>query len=86
MVKVKTIKAFYDLHMHVDHRPGDVFEVSEERFERLDVLLPGYIEREVDEDYSSMTLQQLTEIAKERGVLPKRRVSKAALVELLSKE
>jgi hypothetical protein len=33
-----------------------------------------------------MTVQQLTALAKERGVMPRGRVSKAALIEILSKE
>lgn len=84
MVKLKVLKNFYDLHNHVDRRPGDVFEATEERAERLQVLLPGYFD--VERDYSSMSVQELSVIAKERGVLPKGRVSKAALIEILSKE
>lgn len=84
MVKLKVLKNFYDLHSHVDRRPGDVFDATEERAERLQMLLPGYFE--VMRDYADMTAQELTAIAKERGVMPKGRVSKAALVDILSKE
>lgn len=86
MVKVKTIKTFYDLHLHADRKPGDVFKMDEERFERFQSMLPGYIEVVEDVDYTNMTLQELTALAKERGVMPKGRASKTALIEILSKE
>lgn len=37
-------------------------------------------------DYSKMTTQQLAVLAKERGVMPRGRVSKATLVKILSEE
>lgn len=86
MVIVTVLKPFYDLHLHVDHRPGDTFEATEERAKHIDSVLPGYIKYEAKTDYESMTLQQLTAIAKERGVMPKGRVAKATLIEILSKE
>ena len=86
MVKVKTIRTFYDLHLHADRKPGDVFEMDEERFERFQSMLPGYIEAIEETDYTKMTLQELTALAKERGVMPRGRASKAALIEILSKE
>ena len=84
MVNITVLKPFYDLKAHCDRKPGDVFEATKERAERLQVLLPGYFD--VERDYSSMSVQELSVIAKERGVLPKGRVSKAALIEILSKE
>ena len=86
MVKVKTVQPFYDLHAHADRRPGDVLEMTEERFERFQSMLPGYVEVVEEADYTKMTTQQLAALAKERGVLPKGRVSKAALIEILSEE
>lgn len=84
MVKIIVLKPFYDLHIHKDRIPGDEFEISEERFANLQQMLPGYIE--AVESYEKMTVQELTALAKERGVLPKGRVSKAQLIEILSKE
>lgn len=86
MVRLKTIKAFYDLHEHVDHRPGDVFEATEERADHIMAALPGYVEVVKEVDYTKMTLQELTALAKERGVMPKGRASKAALIAALTEE
>lgn len=86
MVTVTVLKPFYDLHLHADHRPGDTFEATEERAKHIDSVLPGYISYEAKEDYENMTLQQLSALAKERGVMPKGRATKAALIEILSKE
>lgn len=84
MVRVKVLKTFYDLHIHKDRIPGDEFEISEERFANLQQMLPGYLE--AVEGYEKMSLQELTALAKERGVMPKGRASKAQLIEILSKE
>ena len=86
MVNITVLKPFYDLKAHRDRKPGDVFEMTEERLARIQSMLPGYVEAVEETDYTKMTAQQLTALAKERGVLPKGRVSKAALIEILSKE
>ena len=88
MVNITVLKPFYDLKAHKDRMPGDIFEVTEERARHIDAALPGYVAIEEPEqmDYTKMTAQQLAALAKERGVLPRGRVSKAALIEILSKE
>lgn len=86
MVKVKTLRTFYDLHHHADRKPGEVFEAPEERVARIQQMLPGYIEVVEEVDYTKMSVQELIALAKERGVMPKGRTSKATLIEILSKE
>lgn len=88
MVTVRVLRSFYDLKAHKNRMPGDTFEATEERAKHIDAALPGYVAIEEPEqvDYASMTMQQLTAIAKERGVMPKGRVSKATLVKILSEE
>lgn len=90
MVTVRVLRSFYDLKAHINRMPGDTFETNKERAKHLEMVLPGYVVIEEPEpeqvDYESMTVQQLTALAKERGVMPRGRVSKAALIEILSKE
>ena len=88
MVNITVLKSFYDLKAHKNRMPGDTFEATEERAKRIDAALPGYVAIEEPEavDYEGMTVQQLTALAKERGVMPRGRVSKATLVNILSKE
>ena len=90
MVTVRVLRSFYDLKAHTNRMPGDTFETTKERAEHLERVLPGYVVIEEPEpepiDYESMTVQQLTALAKERGVMPRGRVSKATLVKILSEE
>lgn len=88
MATVRVLRSFYDLKAHADRMPGDTFEATDERAAQIKAALPDYVSVENPEpvDYASMTAQQLTAIAKERGVMPKGRVSKAALVKILSEE
>ena len=88
MVNITVLKPFYDLKAHKNRMPGDTFEATEERAAQIAAALPGYVSIKEPEpvDYASMTAQQLTALAKERGVLPKGRVSKATLVKILSEE
>lgn len=88
MVNITVLKAFYDLKAHKNRMPGDTFDATEERAKHIDAALPGYVAIEEPEavDYEGMTVQQLTALAKERGVMPRGRVSKATLVKILSKE
>lgn len=86
MVNITVLKPFYDLKAHTNRMPGDTFEATKERAEHIAKALPGYITFEELVDYEGMTVQQLTALAKERGVMPRGRVSKAALIEILSKE
>lgn len=86
MVSVKTLKSFYDLQEHIDRKVGDVFDVTEERLARLEALLPGYIEKVVEEDLTKMTASELVSLAKERGIRLKGRPTKAQLIAALSKE
>ena len=82
MVKVITLRDFYDLVERVDRREGDVFEATEERAERIAQLLPGYVEVS-KADLGSLKLAQLRELAAERGVDIPARATKAEIVELL---
>lgn len=88
MVNITVLKSFYDLKAHKNRMPGDTFEATKERAEHIAKALPGYITFEEPElvDYEGMTFQQLTALAKERGVMPRGRVSKATLVKILSEE
>lgn len=88
MVNIIVLKPFYDLKAHKNRMSGDTFEATEERAAQIAEALPDYVSIEEAEpvDYASMTAQQLTALAKERGVLPKGRVSKAMLVKILSEE
>ena len=88
MVNITVLKPFYDLKAHKDRRVGDTFEVSHKRAAHLELVLPGYTSAEEPEqvDLTKLTMQQLTAIAKERGVKPKGRTTKAQLIEILSKE
>ena len=88
MVNITVLKPFYDLKAHTNRMPGDTFEATEKRAAQILAALPGYVAIKEPEpvDYASMTAQQLTALAKERGVLPRGRVSKATLVKILSEE
>lgn len=90
MVNITVLKSFYDLKAHTNRMPGETFEATKERAEHIAKVLPGYITFEEPEpepiNYESMTVQQLTALAKERGVMPRGRVSKATLVKILSEE
>lgn len=86
MVNIIVLKPFYDLSKKVDRKVGDVFDATEERAAQIEAALPGYVSVEKPVDYNQMTVQQLIALAKERGVMPKGRVSKAQLIEILSKE
>lgn len=86
MVNIIVLKPFYDLSKKVDRKVGDVFDATEERAAQIEAALPGYVSVEKPVDYNQMTAQQLIALAKERGVMPKGRVSKAQLIEILSKE
>lgn len=88
MVNITVLKPFYDLKAHKNRMPGDTFEATEKRAAQIAAALPGYVSIKEAEpvDYASMTVQQLTALAKERGVLPRGRVSKATLVKILSEE
>lgn len=88
MVTVIVLRSFYDLKAHTNRMPGDTFEATEKRAAQILAALPGYVSIKEPEpvDYASMTVQQLSALAKERGVLPKGRVSKATLVKILSEE
>lgn len=88
MVNITVLKPFYDLKAHRDRHVGETFEASSKRAANLEVVLPGYISVKEPEqvDLAKLTMQQLTAIAKERGVKPKGRTTKAQLIEILSKE
>ena len=90
MVRLKTIKSFYDLKAHKNRMPGDTFEVTEDRAAHIDMVLPGYVSRamrgEPKADLTKMTSQQLRQLAAERGIEVKGRKTKAQLIELISKE
>lgn len=88
MVKVTTIKPFYDLVEHKDRAEGEVFDATEERAAYIDAALPGYIaiEKPEEPDLTKMTVPQLFELAKERDIKFKGRPSKAQLIEALTKE
>ena len=88
MVNITVLKSFYDLKAHKNRMPGDTFEVTEERAKHIDAALPGYVAIEEPEqvDYAGMSLQQLAAIAKERGVMPRGRATKAALIKILTEE
>lgn len=88
MVNITVLKPFYDLKVHRDRHVGETFEASSKRAANLEVVLPGYISVEEPEqvDLTKLTMQQLTALAKERDIKLKGRVSKARLVEILTKE
>ena len=88
MVTVHVLKPFYDLVRRVDREAGEDFDASEERAAYIDAVLPGFISYGAEEavDLTKMTMQQLTALAKERGIKPKGRQSKASLIALLSEE
>ena len=44
-MKAKVITKFHDIENDIDRHPGDVFELSEERFADIEAKLPGYVER-----------------------------------------
>lgn len=89
MVNITVLKPFYDLKAHRDRHVGETFETSSKRAEDLEVVLPGYIsvdEPEEQVDLTELTVEQLTALARERGVMPRGRTTKAQLVKLLGKE
>lgn len=90
MLNITVLKPFYDLKAHKDRRPGDTFGVTEARAAHLSTVLPGYVSyvthEEPKADLSKMTMQQLRQLAAERGVEVKGRKTKAQLIELISKE
>lgn len=84
MVTVTVRKPFYDRREKVDRNVGDTFSATEERAAQIDRTIPGFITySEAAEDYSSMTVPQLRELCKERGIEVPRRASKATIVSLL---
>jgi len=82
MVKVKTLRGFYDLLERVDRHEGDVFDATEERAAQIAQLLPGYVEVSTV-DLGSLKLAQLRELAAERGVEIPAKATKAEILELL---
>lgn len=87
MVTVIVLKPFYDLAAHVDRKEGEEFKAKPERAKRIANALPDYVSiAEEAIDYTKLSMQELTALAKERGVMPKGRTSKAMLIEILSKE
>ena len=99
-VKVRVLRDFYDLVRHKDRRKGEVFEATEERAAYIDDRLPGFVAIETADgkdapknddaigvaDLKKMTMTQLAELAKQRGIELKGRPKKAELIELLTKE
>ena len=97
MVKVTTLKPFYDLKCHVDRNVGDTFTASERRAEQICFALPGYISYEPvidgkedattsDEpavDVSNMTVAQLKAYAREVGVSIPSGAKKAEIIATL---
>lgn len=82
MVKVTTVRGFYDLLEDVDRKAGDVFDATEERAAKLAELLPGYVVA-VEPELGSLKLAELRELAAERGVAIPAKATKAEIVELL---
>lgn len=97
MVKVTTLKPFYDLKCHVDRNVGDTFTASERRAEQICFALPGYVTFEqsdadkeespkVEEpavDVSNMTVAQLKAYAREVGVSIPSGAKKAEIIAIL---
>jgi hypothetical protein len=97
MVRVTTLRYFYDLKCHVDRNVGDTFDASEGRAEQLDSALPGYIAYErlsqdrvtepecdgTEEDLSGMTVSQLKERARDLGITIPSGSKKADIIAIL---
>lgn len=83
MVKVTTIRGFYDLLEDVDRVPGDVFEATEERVATLNKLLPGFVETSERTNLGALKVSELRELAAERGIKLPAKATKAEIVELL---
>lgn len=82
MATLRVLRPFYDKAERVDRRPGETFSASAQRAEVILAGLPGYAEL-VKEDLAAMTLSELKELAKERGVKVPAKATKANIVELL---
>lgn len=87
MSTVRVLKGFRDIVEHVDRRPGESFEASDERAAEIASRIPGYVEvvpgEDASQDYSKLTKAELVRLLGERGIpLPKRQ-NKADLIALL---
>lgn len=86
MVTVTVIKGFRDIQVHVDRKPGERFDATEERVKQIEAKLPGYISyttNELKSGYDDMSVDDLRALCKERGIKVPPRAGKAKLVSLL---
>lgn len=89
MVEATVRAEFYDLREHVLRRPGNVFQCAAERASEIEAKLPGYIEWEEAADghdgdgLDSLTMPQLRDIARERGIPIPKGCTKARIIGLL---
>lgn len=93
---VKTNRCFYDLRKDCYRNVGDVFEVSQDRFDELNELVNGFVE-EVKEDapedeaneeveteiQEDLTVAEIKEKLDEAGIEYKAKSTKSELLELL---
>lgn len=82
MATVRVLKPFYDKVARTDRHVGETFSATSQRAEAIVTGLPGYAEL-VKEDLAAMKLNELKELAKERGVKVPAKATKAEIVELL---
>lgn len=96
---VKTNRCFYDLREDCYRNVGDIFEVSQDRFNELNELVNGFVEEfkevkeeapedEVDEEVETeiqedLTVAEIKEKLDEAGIEYKAKATKSELLELL---
>lgn len=88
MVTVTVIRGFRDIQAHVDRRPGERFDATEERAKEIEAKLPGYITYQTNEqkpegELDGLSVEELRALCKERGIKVPPRAGKAKLVSLL---
>ena len=94
MVRIKVLRSFWDLVVHVDRKVGDEFEVTEKRAAHIQNKLPGYVtvieavvepEEDAKEpvDLAKLTVATLKGLCAERGIEVPKKAKKADIIALL---
>jgi len=80
-MRAKALTLFKDLKEGVARKKGDVFDVSEERFEEINSTRYGKLVKK--EEAEDLTVKQLKEMLDKKGVKYGSKAKKTELIDLL---